>query len=371
MSIIYRYLFKDLVIVTVTSTAVLTFLLVILNMLKDVFTLLLKSEVPFWLIVKLVALLVPFVLTFTLPWGVLMAVLIVFGRFSQDKELLALKASGIGLLPIIAPAIVLGIVSSAISFWINAYVGPESRQTFKQLSYEILASDPMVKFREQEVLDDLPNRILWFSSKEGSRIQDVMLWEVDKDRVPLRAVRARSGEIRPDFPANKLVVILYDARIEDRGRVDPTDVSSIHSGGRFAELPIEIPLDALFKRTERVSVTMETFGGLLSQISDPKSLALDNPTPALTELQKRISQSIASFTFVLIGIPLAIQAQRRETSVGVALSLLIVLTYYVILITADAMKQYAAAYPEIIIWLPNIIFQALGVYLIARVNYTR
>ena len=39
-------------------------------------------------------------------------------------------------------------------------------------------------------------------------------------------------------------------------------------------------------------------------------------TPYLTELQARISFSIAAFTFIVVGIPLAIQTQRRETTWG-------------------------------------------------------
>ena len=47
-------------------------------------------------------------------------------------------------------------------------------------------------------------------------------------------------------------------------------------------------------------------------------------TPYLTEFQARISFALACFTFVVVGMPLAIQTQRRETSIGVLLTLGIV-----------------------------------------------
>ena len=115
-----------------------------------------------------------------------------------------------------------------------------------------------------------------------------------------------------------------------------------------------------------------TLGELQSFINNPLAILKDNnPTVSLTELQKRLSLSVACFTFVLVGIPLAIQTQRRETSVGVALSLLIVIGYYFLTSTAEALKKNADLYPEIIIWLPNILFQTLGVALIAYVNFRK
>jgi lipopolysaccharide export system permease protein len=370
--IIYTYLFKELVTVSLATTGVLTFLLVLVNAFKDIFDKLLNTAVPLTVILKLVVLLIPFVLTFTLPWGVLLAVLIVFGRLSQDKELLALKASGIGLLPIIAPAIWLGALGSVISFWINASLGPLSRQAFKQIGYEMISSDPMAMFKARETLTKLPNRLLWFDSKEGTTIRNVVMWELDKDRIPIRAVRADKGVIQADFQASRLIVTLHNARMEERDRQNPNDINAIRPAGRFEQLPIEISLDAIFQADTKPRITNETMGDLLGLLTDPKGmLLLDNPTPALTELQKRIALSLSCLTFVLVGIPLAIQAQRSETSVGVAISLVVVLVYYFIMITAEAMKKYSAVYPELIIWLPNVLFQGLGIYLIARVNYRK
>ncbi len=91
-------------------------------------------------------------------------------------------------------------------------------------------------------------------------------------------------------------------------------------------------------------------------------------SPYLTELQARISFSITTFTFIVVGIPLAIQTQRRETSFGVVVTFLIVLLYYVLGAVGRGLKGHAALYPELIIWAPNILFQAVGFYLFYRAN---
>jgi lipopolysaccharide export system permease protein len=69
---------------------------------------------------------------------------------------------------------------------------------------------------------------------------------------------------------------------------------------------------------------------------------------------------MAVVTFVLVGIPLAITAHRRETSVGIALSLLVAFTYFIFIILTANVKNNPRLHPEILIWLPNFIYLTLG-----------
>jgi lipopolysaccharide export system permease protein len=79
-----------------------------------------------------------------------------------------------------------------------------------------------------------------------------------------------------------------------------------------------------------------------------------------TELSKRYSFSLAAIVFTLVGIPLGITAQRRETSIGFALSLGVVVGYMVFIICADAFAEKASLRPHLIMWVPNVLFLAIG-----------
>ncbi len=80
---------------------------------------------------------------------------------------------------------------------------------------------------------------------------------------------------------------------------------------------------------------------------------------ASTELNKRFSFSLACVTFALIGIPLGITAHRQETTVGFGLSLVVALTYFLIIIVVNTFREKANVHPELLIWLPNVIFLLL------------
>ncbi len=368
MKIIYRYLFKELLIVSLSTIGVLTFLLVLVNVFKDIFSLILNSEVSIFLIFKLVYLLIPWTLTYTLPWGLLIAVLLVFGRWSQDRELLALKASGIGLAPIIAPALGMALVFTGISFFVNSYVAPQCRQSFKSIAYEVLSSNPLTLFTPGQPIDKIPGYRLFIRERSGTQLTSVFLWQVDSVGKPIRSIRADSGELSIDPIQSKIVLKLFHVRQEERFGQGANE--RIQVGARAEEMPISIPIEnPSNKQQEKRSLGISTLSDLANEIF--YSAAIEEKSrisSMLTEFQKRIAFGFSCLTFTLVGIPLAIQTSRRETSVGVAISLGIVIAYYFMIVLAEAFKKNAAAYPELIVWAPNLIFQGIGFYLLWRAN---
>jgi lipopolysaccharide export system permease protein len=87
---------------------------------------------------------------------------------------------------------------------------------------------------------------------------------------------------------------------------------------------------------------------------------------SLTEANMRYSFSFACITFCLVGIPLGVTAQRRETSVGFALSLIVATCYIVFIIFANTLNENPKAYPHLLMWIPNVIFIAVGAALFRK-----
>jgi lipopolysaccharide export system permease protein len=77
-------------------------------------------------------------------------------------------------------------------------------------------------------------------------------------------------------------------------------------------------------------------------------------------------EACAAFCFVLIGVPLGIKTQRKDSTIGIAISLVVSMSFYLFIIMAETFEQTPAIYPHVLIWLPVIICLGFATYLIPK-----
>ncbi len=86
----------------------------------------------------------------------------------------------------------------------------------------------------------------------------------------------------------------------------------------------------------------------------------------LAELSRRFALGIAPIVFMLLGIPLGIRTSRRESNIGVAISLSVMILYYAFLIMAKSLSKRPEFFPHVIIWIPSAICLLISVILIRK-----
>src|SRR5882762_5637902 len=95
MKLIDRFISRELIVNVLFAIAVLSLVLVVGNIFRKLLPLLINHDVPMETLFTFIAYVMPFSLIFTIPWGLLTAILLVFGRLSADNELIALRANGV------------------------------------------------------------------------------------------------------------------------------------------------------------------------------------------------------------------------------------------------------------------------------------
>jgi len=359
MKIIDRYLSGQIMGTVLWAVSLLTMILVLGNVLRDLLSLLLSHQVPITYIVAFIAYLLPFSLIYSIPWGILVATLLVFGKLSSDNELVALRANGVGMPRICFPVFVIAIGFLAICLWINLYAAPIAELKLRSAAFDLASNDLLALFGSDEVIDQFPNRKIYVGKKEGSTLHDLHIFEMNAQNLPMRVIYARRGTLEVDKKNEQILLHVYDARYEERDASAPDDLKKLRHGITMREGVLPISLQELLRKArnnERPNeMTLDQLRGALEKSKDAEDEAAFR-----TEVSKRFSNSMAVFTFVLVGIPLAVTAQRKETSVGIALSLVVAFSYFIIIVLTDNVKHKPDLHPEILIWLPNVLYLSIG-----------
>lgn len=202
MKTLHLYLLRQVAATLVVTVGVFAFVLLLGNVLKDVLDLLASPKVSAGMFLKALGLLVPFVLSFALPIGMLTASLLTFGRLSADQELTAIRAGGISLASAIVPVVGLSLVLCGVCFWFVGDLGPRSRVAFKGLRDSVLRSPATLALGEGRY-HELGSVTLYARKVDGDLLRDVRIFAFTNDACYLDLF-APEAELRRDsnrFPA--------------------------------------------------------------------------------------------------------------------------------------------------------------------------
>jgi lipopolysaccharide export system permease protein len=310
----------------------------------------------------------PNILSFALPMAMLATALLVFGRMSADNEINAMRANGVSLGQVVAPVILLAAAMSVLCLFINTSVAPWCRFQFKTMFVRLGSERPMALIEEGTYIKDFPGYVIYAGRKTDNMIQDVMLYTLDDSNNVVSSLRAEKGFVSAKPEERKLLLDLYNVRGDLRDPKDPTNIHKIRPGTTAQRYPIELDLSRALRQARASRQLGDlVFPELREEIRGLRERGI-YPAAALMEAHQRVAAAVACLAFTLIGIPLGIKTSRRETSIGIALSLGLALVFYFVTVLATTLKSRPYLYPEAILWSPNLIFELLGLWLLWRVT---
>ena len=376
MKTLHKYLTGQVLATLLLTVAVFAFVVILLNGLREVLPLLFGGHVRLWLICKALGLLVPFACVYALPMGFITATLIVFGRFSADQELTAARAGGVSLLSLVTPVLLLSLLCCGISAWFNMEIGPRARVAFVNLKRELLVNLADSQIPEGRLVRDFPGYLFYCEKNHDGDLQNVMIYRLQNETNVETMIKAAHGHLSPDRAKNQLVVDLVDARTVTAGsRV------AINS---FPTVSLNLSWNAATNQVSKPKISDMTFGQLQQELLELGKLNLpgsDTNTvaelklhgknmvePVLVAMNREIAFSFACFGFTLVGIPLGIRVHRRETNVGIGIALILVVIYSGFIMLGESLSAHPELFPHLILWIPNFIFQTIGVILLWRAN---
>lgn len=359
MKTLHLYILRETVSSLILTVAVFTGLLLLATVVKELLGVLVGGGAGVGLLLKATGLLIPYILIFALPVGMLLATLLVFGRMSADQELTAIRAGGIGLIPLITPLLGLALLMSALCAWINLEFGPRSRQLYKAMIEEFGAVGVVNMIPEKTFIrfdrDATATTTVYVGENNEGQLRDLTLYEIENGRVAM-IINAREGEVSYDAAAGVLHIVARN------GTMLRDDI-----GVPFDEIPASLDIGAARSVERPPKLSNMSLRELLAKKDELETTGVD-ATPVKVRIHSKIAFSFACIGFTLIGIPLGIQAHRKETSVGVLMAIGLAIVFYGCFSFAESFDGRPGPTPYALIWGPVFAFQIIGLALLVRAD---
>ena len=394
MKTIERYVFGAFLTSFFLAFLVLSFVLTVGLMVQIVGYML--QGIPVDLVARFAFVSFPETMQWTIPIALLVSSILVFSRMSADSEVAAMRACGVNLLTVTRWPLLFAVVCTALGVFVNNEIVPRGHQVRRDLTRRISVGAGLELLEPGRVIDDFPKVKIYFEEKEGNWLKDLIVLDFSNPKVD-RMVTAAKALVTSE--GRDVVLDLHGMT------VDPLDERN-PGMARAARFQYRVK-DALKDRTYKRKVKDFRFLEMMDKIREAKS-DVKNPEVAAarkakerlekadgrdrtekkdsvakelklgkkvfkrqlselrTEFQKRMVFAFASICFVLVGIPLGIRAQRRESSIGMAIALVVALGCYLVVILMTSMDKSYAVRPDLLIWLPVVICAALAGYLIPK-----
>jgi lipopolysaccharide export LptBFGC system permease protein LptF len=188
----------------------------------------------------------PFSLIFAIPMSVLAAVFLVFSRMASDREIVAMKASGVSIWQIIQPPVVISVLLTLVCVYINCDLAPNSHYQRRLFLGKIGVETPLSLIDEGRFISDFPGLLLYVGNKDGFKLTDIVIYVFD-ERGWKRTIRAKSGIIMVDAKnRNKVRIVLQQVRLEQADEKNPGALAQHLSA---EEYPLEVDMSEILGRS--------------------------------------------------------------------------------------------------------------------------
>jgi lipopolysaccharide export system permease protein len=384
----------------------LTFIL-LMDQLFRLIDLIVRKGLPLDIVGLILIYTLPLIVSYTAPMAILVAIVMSFGRFSQDNEILALKTCGFPFISVMKmPLIIVGLFMLFLIFFNNSVV-PEANHRGRNLMLDVARKRPAVRLPEGVFSNEFPGYTVYIGRKDErtSRIFDVTVYDLRNNVI----VTAPRGEIKNLDEEGIIKFILYDGELHqlvEENRYQKTnfgtdiinmkvdadlvrrerkarseDELNIKSlAGKIAALNLDIA--ALQKETDRIGrEALEKYrNGEVNMLENARfrinqkitlwRAKIRERARFEIELNKKFSLAFACLIFLIVGAPLG-YLFRRGGIAGIILGVLLFSMYYILVLSGEEFADRRNFSPFWAMWLPNVIILIPGLIMFWIAEFDR
>jgi len=355
MKILRKYILKQMVSPFLLFLGIFTFVLLIGNLIK-LADLVINKGVEGIDILKLFLTYIPYLLSYTIPMSLLSATLLTFSRLSADGEIITLRASGINISRLTIPIIIVGLIFSLGNIILNDQILPKARFAARKIVAEIGTKNPESYLEPGTFIKNFEQYIIFIYDIKKNELEGIRIYQ-PQDQGPTRTIIAEKGKIIKTEQPNKIKLKLINGTSDEPAPEKETRFYKL----RFKTYYVTLTLDKYLNTNIGKKPKDMSIQELRWEIENLKKKSVDI-MPLLTAIHKRISLSFACLAFIVIAIPLGIISKKSGKSIGLGLSLVVIIFYYILLVGIKALCLRGILLPAFL-WTPNVVLIISGTYL--------
>lgn len=360
MKILRNYILREFTGPFFMCLGVLTFVMVLIGNLKRIADLVINKGVDLFSVIQIFIYLTPYIVTYTLPISILVAILLALGRLSGDNEVIAIRASGINLFRLILPLLTIGLAFSLALTVFNDKAASYAHFAYRRTLQEMGIKNPTAAFEEGVFIDSFKKYILFIYhvDQKKNRLNNIRIYEPQGEDKPTRTIVARAGEFITMPGANIVKLKLIDGTSDEPDPENPTNFYKLNFRTYFMNLDMAQMQDKVVDKKYKEMTIQELK-------EEAKKLQKEgiSPAPIITKIHEKLALAFSCFVFMLLGSSLGIITRRREKSINIGIAVLIIVCYYPMYVGFTALAMEGALPPAIALWTPNIIFGGIGAFL--------
>ncbi|MCA9484711.1 MAG: LPS export ABC transporter permease LptF [Nitrospina sp.] len=353
MKIIYRYITGELLKIFIVSTVFLTGIL-FLDKLLFIAKLILNRGVSLGEMSRMMLYISPAFLAITIPMSVLVASVVVFNQLSGDNEFVVMKSSGWSFLYLMRPVMTFALIAYILNNIVIFYALPWGNYSFKKMVFDIVRHRANLDIKPNVFNRDFNNLIIYAKSKKGgSELGDLFVADTSTPGSN-RIILSKKGTIVTDPDTFKIQLQLRNGTIHNTTQQGRN--YQILNFDRY-DVNLALPKTGILEHELLANNRDMSLGALLKTIKEKKERG-ETVFREEVELSKKFSIPLTCLLFALTGAPLGIKSSRSGKSGGFALCAVIILVYYVGLVSTQNLGSFGKLPPLLSVWIPNLILAA-------------
>jgi LPS export ABC transporter permease LptG/LPS export ABC transporter permease LptF len=347
---------------------VYTFILLIRFLFQSA-EMIIRRGLPASVVGELLLLTLPNIVVLTLPMSLLFGILIAVGRLSSDSEVIAMRACGISLLTLYRPILLLSAFFTVVNTLLMVYALPWGNHALQQLRLDILTQSIAQQVEPRVFYEEWEGKVVYvFEVPEGEkRWHGVFLAEAVPSGQDNQITIADWGEVRVDPTGEKVVLRLYNA-VRHKVDMNSPDRYEVSKHRR-----LDLILEDQFTTEQKAKISVSkgirelTLSELRRLERDPTA-SDEQQNLANVEIHKKFSIPMACMVFGLFALPLGINNKRGGKASGFAMSIGVIILYYVLLSNGEEAARFGKLPGWAGMWAPNLLLAVGGFFLLVRRN---